>query len=57
MTKNKKANNSEYVIYYWHYHRTLVNSNKLSKNGEKQRQNKCNGRVFYYKYTNKYICD
>ena len=36
MTKNKKAINSEYVIYYCHFHRTLIKSTKLSKNGEKK---------------------
>ena len=35
MTKNNKAINSEYVIYYCHFHRTLIKSNKISKNGEK----------------------
>ena len=57
MTKNKKAFNSEYVIYYCHFHRTLIKSTKLSKNGEKKRHNKCNSCVFYYKYSKKYICD
>ena len=46
MTKNNKAQKSEYVIYYFHMHTTTINSNELTKSGYKKKISKCNSPIF-----------
>ena len=50
MSKDKVALKSEYVIYYCHFHRTLLDSDIFDSKGNKKETNKCNSRIFYFKY-------
>ena len=57
MTKNKEGKKNDYIIYYCNKQFTTIDSNKLSKEGNKLKVAKCFSRIYYFKEKEEYIMD